>query len=327
MYYVDDYSISTLPPLKEDIKINLIKLFEYYLRSIIEKIVSSPKYNTIKYNNIKFISSNINIHYQKSNKYKILLITDYIENNNLMQMIKHIVQISEYEINIVNLNQIKINGGCTGCYQCTINSKCIYNDQFTDFYNEKVITADSIIFAVSIKDRGLSSKFIQFIDREFFNNHIPVHKEKKIAFILSGNFRDSHNIKEIIDLYCNVRGATLVDVISDEDNQRNIEINIENLYNKLIWSLKNNYKKPEDFYAVGYFKIMCDKIYTLRHLFYQNYRYYKKNDLLKYPTDRSIIYKIKSLLSFFTFIISKNKKDILNMERQKQIIMIRHYLR
>ena len=98
-------------------------------------------------------------------------------------MIKYLVQISEYEINIVNLNHIKINGGCTGCAQCTFDSKCIYNDQFRSFYNEKVFNTDSIIFAVNIKDRGLSSKFFQFIDREFFYNHIPVHKGKKIEFI------------------------------------------------------------------------------------------------------------------------------------------------
>ena len=117
---------------------------------------------------------------------KIIVLTDVRDSNsNLGKMIDRFTQPFTEEIEIIDLNDIDIRGGCLGCMRCGYDYTCVQKDGFTDFYNSRVMTADIIVFAGEVRGPYLSSKWKEFYDRAFFWNHTPslVGKQllKKIA--------------------------------------------------------------------------------------------------------------------------------------------------
>jgi multimeric flavodoxin WrbA len=185
-----------------------------------------------------------------------------------------------------NLNDIDIKGSCLGCLQCGYDNVCVYEgkDDFIDFYNE-LKDFDAIIFAGTIKDRYLSSKWKEFFDRGFFNTHIPIFKDKQLGFIISGSLNQNSNLREIMDGYSQWQHANLVDFVTDEsEDSSEIDIALQSLARQVIRSASSNYVKPSTFLGVGGMKIFRDAVYgRLRFPFQADHKYYSENGLYDFP--------------------------------------------
>ena len=61
----------------------------------------------------------------------VLILTDCDENDiQLQNMIDRFQSNLPIDSRIINLNDIRIDGGCLGCFNCAVSGKCIYKDKF-----------------------------------------------------------------------------------------------------------------------------------------------------------------------------------------------------
>ena len=56
-------------------------------------------------------------------------------------------------VELINLHDVNIRGGCLGCCQCGYDNTCVYTDGYIDFYKNRLVPADIIIMAGSVHDR------------------------------------------------------------------------------------------------------------------------------------------------------------------------------
>ena len=121
-------------------------------------------------------------------------------------------------IDVVGLPSIHIAGGCMGCLRCGVTDHCVYEgkDGFIDMYRQRLMTADVIVFAVTLRDRGVSSTFKRFLDRGFFNTHRRSFRGAQMVFLVSGALSLAGTVYEMIHAYAEWQGANLVDIVSDE---------------------------------------------------------------------------------------------------------------
>ena len=66
-------------------------------------------------------------------------------------------------------------------------------------YRTQVMAADILIYAGTIVDRYLSSRWKTFFDRSFFNTHTPKLIGKQMAFVISGPYSQLPNLNEILN--------------------------------------------------------------------------------------------------------------------------------
>jgi multimeric flavodoxin WrbA len=107
---------------------------------------------------------------------RVVVLTDARpQQANLLAMIGRFRAGLDGEVEVLNLHDVDIKGGCLGCLRCGPAYRCAYTgkDGFIEFYNEKLKTADVLVFAGAIVDRQLSWKWREFFDRSFFNTHTP----------------------------------------------------------------------------------------------------------------------------------------------------------
>ncbi len=223
---------------------------------------------------------------------KILIITDSVDRStNLGKMIQLFQSCFSTEIEIVNIHDLDIKGGCLGCIQCGYDNICVYKDkdEFSEFWSVKLESADILVFAGNIVDRYLSSRWKMVFDRSFFNGHIPTLREKQFGFLISGPLGQIANLRQIIESIPELEESNLVDIITDEyEDSKIIDSLIYNLAKRLIIFSQSGYKKPQTFLSVGGNKIFRDAVYgRMRFVFQADHRYYEEHGFYDFPhTDK-----------------------------------------
>ncbi len=96
-------------------------------------------------------------------------------------MLERFGQSFSSHVEVLNLNDVDIKGGCLGCIKCGYDNTCAYEgkDGFMEFFNTKVKSADVLVLAGTVQDRYLSSRWKLYFDRSFFNGHAPNTWESK----------------------------------------------------------------------------------------------------------------------------------------------------
>ncbi len=219
---------------------------------------------------------------------KVLVVTDSQDHQtNLVRMIERFRASFSSEIEVINLWDIDIKGACLGCIQCGYDNQCVYEgkDDYIDFYNTKVKTADILVWAGTIKDRYLSSRWKVFLDRSFFNGHAPSLIGKQIGFIISGPLSQVPNLRQILEAHVEVQHANLGGFVTDEyGDSAKIDNLLQGLAKRLVQFADNNYIKPSTFLGVGGTKIFRDDIWgRLRFPFRADYVAYRKLGIYDFP--------------------------------------------
>jgi multimeric flavodoxin WrbA len=215
---------------------------------------------------------------------RILIITDNDgEQTNLSAMTERFTEAFADNIEVVNLRNIDIRGGCLGCLNCCYDYTCVYKaqDGYIEFLNTKVNPADALVFAGAIKDRYLSSLMKCYFDRTFFKGMTPTMKGKQFGFIISGPLRQISNLRQILEAFFEVQQANVVDIITDEaEDSDAIDKGLQSMAVRLIRLARAEYVKPGTFFRQGVGKILRDETWgNQRFVHPADHRYYKKHGL------------------------------------------------
>ncbi|WP_273321475.1 NAD(P)H-dependent oxidoreductase [Vallitalea guaymasensis] len=286
MNYIDYFSLHMYDLEKEDIRKNLLKFANNYFDSIENEVITLKNYRPIKHSPISYIPKITHNKINVLNK-KVIIVTDSLDNNNLKNMLNKFKNSFSQNVELVNLQDIDMKGSCLGCLKCGYNYECIYTDKddFINFYNNKLKTADIIIFAGTIKYRHLSSTWKKFFDRGFFNTHTPSLSGKQVGFMISGALNQIPNLKQILESYTQWQGSNLVGFITDEyDTSEEIDNQLHAFSYNLIKLSNVNYHKPATFLGIAGMKIFRDEIWgNIRFPFIADHKAYKALRVYDFP--------------------------------------------
>jgi multimeric flavodoxin WrbA len=213
---------------------------------------------------------------------KILVVSDETnENTNVGKMVKRFRESFSSEIEIINLYDIDIKGGCISCLQCGYDHKCSYigKDGFIEFWENVVMTSDILVFAGVIKDRYLSSRWKMVQDRAFYMTHTPTLMGKQMGYIISGPLNQIPNLSQMFQAHIEIQDSNFVDIITDEfGTSEDIDALLHDFARRLVTFSKADYIKPITFLGEGGKKIFRDDIYGRnRFVFLADHEYYEKH--------------------------------------------------
>jgi hypothetical protein len=255
---------------------------------------------------------------------KILLVVDSDNRQrNLNRMAEQFRKAFPFDIEMINLQQVDMKGGCLGCLQCGYDYTCAYTgkDEFIDFFNTKVKTADIVVFAGEVKDRYLSSRWKMFFDRSFFNTHTPHLVGKQIGFIVSGPLGQIPNLRQILEAYTELQRGNLVDIVTDEyEDSAVIDGLLQKLAADLVWFAERSYIQPRTFLGVGGMRIFRDDVWgRLRFPFRADHQFYKKHGIYDFP-QKDYKGRIMSQILLLLSKIPTIRKEIYHKRMKEEMI-------
>ncbi len=258
-----------------------------FFDSIQNHVPTSKKYSPVLYRAFDYVPGPVGQRIRTQGK-KVLILTDLKDpQTNLGKMIERFRNSFVDEGRVTNLHHIDIKGGCLGCLQCGYDYECSYGgqDEYVHFYKDQVKTADILIFAGTIQDRYLSSRWKMFFDRSFFHTHTPSLTGKQVGILLSGPLRQIPNLRQILEAYTEWQQAHLVDIVTDEEEESNsLDARLQHLAERVIHFAEKHYSKPNTFLGVGGMKIFRDDVWgKLRFPFQADHQFYKKHHLYDFP--------------------------------------------
>ena len=267
---------------KENGRRELKLFFENLLIYVDEGLAASKLYNSVSKSTFEY-KGGVTDKFVDTTK-KIIIITDASkEDINLNEMIDKYKSYIKSPVEVLNLNDVDIKGGCLGCCKCAAENKCVYDDKdgYRKFLDYIIKNADIIIFAGTIKDRYLSSRFKLYYDRSFCYNHVPILKGKHIGYIISGKLSENQNLRQILEFH--TQGSNLIGFVTDEAEDNAVIDNQIYAFAKMsIDYSERNYFKCETFLNVATNKLFGDAIEgELGAIFLEDYKYYKKNKIFK----------------------------------------------
>ena len=287
MRYVGGLSAAMQDLLEEEGQKQVRYFAEDFFEAIEKRRPTVRNYPALRFDPIDYVPEPVERKVDEGGK-KVLVLTDVEDpDSNLAKMVERFRATFVGDIEIINLHDIAIKGGCLGCLRCGYDNQCAYadKDDYMAFFNSKVKPSDILVWAGTIKDRYLSSRWKLFFDRSFFNTHQPTLTGKQVAMIVSGPLGQIPNLRQILELYPDFGQGNLVDIVTDEyDTSSEMDGMLQTLAERLVHSAQVGYIKPRTFLSVAAMKIFRDEIYGgLRFPFVADHQYYKQHGLYDFP--------------------------------------------
>ncbi|MDD3229473.1 MAG: NAD(P)H-dependent oxidoreductase [Oscillospiraceae bacterium] len=194
----------------------------------------------------------------------------------LSAMIEDFISVYPYPVRIVNISEFPFQGGCLGCFRCAGDGKCVYKDGFDSFLREQIQAADALVYAFTIRDHSMGSRFKMYDDRQFCNGHRTVTECMPFGYIVNGDYESEQNLKTVIEARSEVGHNFLAGVGTDAAS-------INAMSKRLTYALEHKYVLPRNFYGVGGMKIFRDLIWLMRGLMKADHDFYKKHGIYDFP--------------------------------------------
>ncbi len=211
----------------------------------------------------------------------VVIIADMGEDTpNLCTMVERFRAKLPVQSRVVNLREYPFRGGCLGCFNCAPDGKCVYTDGFDEFLRTKIQTAQAMVYAFSISDHSMGSRFKLYDDRQFCNGHRTVTIGMPVAYLISGNLTAESNLQTVIEARAQVGSNILAGIATDE---MDTDGQIDRLADCLAYSLENKNTQPQNFYGIGGMKIFRDLIYQMRGMMRADHRFYKAQGQYDFP--------------------------------------------
>jgi multimeric flavodoxin WrbA len=217
---------------------------------------------------------------------KIRVVADIEDpKSNIAAMVQRFSGAFQEKIEVFNIRDIDIKGGCLGCIQCGFDNICIYKDGYVDFVNSHMRGQDVTVFASQIKDRFLSARLKMFWDRGFFNGHVPLQTGIQVGFLVSGPLSQIANLQEVMQAMPEMGENNYAGAVADESGSSQIvDSLIDDLARKCVDYSRQKYIRPRTFLGEGGHKIFRDAIWArMRFPFDADYRYYESHGLFDFP--------------------------------------------
>lgn len=217
---------------------------------------------------------------------KVVIITDAgPEDRSLQQMITVYQRAVAQPVDVLNINQLRMDGGCLGCMRCADDGACGYKDEYAATFDRRVAPADVVLYAGVVRDRYLSARFKVFIDRYFRNGHRPLDKRQLVGFIISGPLQQLGALREILEAHVQMGHNQRLGVATDEAaSPETITANLQRLAQATDRWLQSPWFAPPTFLGVGGVKIFRDLVYETKGLMTADHRFYRDHGLYDFPT-------------------------------------------
>lgn len=273
------------------------KFFERFLWSVKEGVFSSAPRHTVSYNPVAATPYNSS-EAKKADKDVLILTDETNPDSNLSSMINRFAGVLGYETRVVNISEYPLSGGCLGCLRCAVTEKCIYKDGFDTFLREKIQTADAIVYAFTVSDHSMGSRFKMYDDRNFCNGHRTVTVGMPVGYLVSGNYSAEINLRNVIEARSETGSNFLAGVATDEYDT---DTQIDTLAKALTFALETAHTAPQNFWGVGGMKIFRDLIYQMRGMMKADHKFYKKQGIYDFPHKNKgktmLMYAVGAMLS------------------------------
>ena len=181
---------------------------------------------------------------------------------------------------IVNIREYPFRGGCLGCFNCAVTGKCIYTDRFDDYLRNEIQTADSIVYAFTIRDHSMGARFKMYDDRQFCNGHRTVTIGMSIGYLISGDLSCEQNLQTILEARAQVGSNFLAGIATDTQDP---DTAIDQLCAKLTYALEQKYLPPQNFYGIGGMKVFRDLIWLMQGMMRADHKFYKAHGQYDFP--------------------------------------------
>ncbi len=208
---------------------------------------------------------------------------DAPERIRLQAMCDRLIRRLPCEAKVLDIRAFPFAGGCLGCFHCAADGRCVYKDGFDDWLRRNVQSADAIVYAFSVRDHAMGSRFKTFDDRQFCNGHRTVTMGRPVGYLVDGALDEEENLRLLMEARAQVGGNFLAGIACD---QRDPDAGIDHLAGTLVWALEQSYQPPQNFYGVGGMKIFRDLIYQMRGLMRADHRFYKAHGFYDFPQKR-----------------------------------------
>lgn len=205
------------------------------------------------------------------------------EDKQLSDMISYFQTNLSIKSKIVNIREYPLKGGCIGCFNCATNGICIYKDGFDSFLRNEIQRASAIIYAFSIKDHSMGSRFKMYDDRQFCNGHRTVTMGMPVGYLISGNYSQEQNLQMILEGRAQVGGNILTGIATDEYHPKKT---IDDMIACLEYALEHKNTQPQNFYGIGGMKIFRDLIYQMQGMMKADYKFFKSHGQFDFPQKR-----------------------------------------
>lgn len=211
----------------------------------------------------------------------VVIVTDCTPDNpQVSSMIARFQAVFPIKTRLINISEYPFMGGCLGCFNCATDGVCIYKDGFDKFLREEIQTARAIVYAFTIRDHSMGSRFKMYDDRNFCNGHRTVTIGMPIGYLISGNYSEEVNLQTIIEGRAQV-GCNILAGIATDENAPDAEI--DSLSDSLLYALEHKNTGPQNFYGVGGMKIFRDLIYQMRGMMKADHKFFKSHGQYDFP--------------------------------------------
>ena len=211
----------------------------------------------------------------------VVIVTDVTSDDiQLNNMIARFRSVFPRKTRIFNIREYNLMGGCLGCFGCAVTGKCVYKDNFDEVLRNEIQTAQSIVYAFSIKDHSMGSTFKMYDDRNFCNGHRTVTIGMPVGYLISGNYSQETNLQTIVEARAQVGSNFLAGVATDECNP---DAAIDKLSATLTYALERAYVPPQNFYGIGGMKIFRDLIWLMQGMMKADHKFYKSHGQYDFP--------------------------------------------
>ncbi len=211
----------------------------------------------------------------------VVIVTDCQQDNSRLQsMIDRFRAVLPRKTRVVNIREYPLKGGCLGCFNCAVSGKCIYKDGFDEYLRNEIQTADSIVYAFTVRDHSMGARFKMYDDRNFCNGHRTVTIGMPVGYLVSGNLAEETNLQTILEARAQVGTNFLAGIATDEENP---DAEIDLLARRLVYALENRYVPPQNFYGVGGMKIFRDLIWLMQGMMKADHKFFKSHGQYDFP--------------------------------------------
>ena len=211
----------------------------------------------------------------------VVIVADLMEGDNqLKAMIDRFRSQLNRRTRIINIREYPFRGGCLGCFSCAVSGKCVYTDGFDDFLRNEIQTAQSIVYAFTIRDHSMGARFKMYDDRNFCNGHRTVTIGMPIGYLVSGNLAAETNLQTIMEARAQVSSNFLAGIANDRHDPNG---QIDMLARRVEYALDNNYVPPQNFYGIGGMKVFRDLIWLMQGMMRADHKFYKAHGQYDFP--------------------------------------------
>lgn len=280
MRYVDFLSADMQDLLKEEGRATLCVFGAHFLDAIKAQQLTTRVYPPVTTREFDYTPGPVGATVDLGER-RLSIITDAEPHQaNLIHMVERFAAAFTGDVEITNLRDLDIKGGCLGCMHCGYDNECVYEDKddFITFYERSVKGADLLVFAGAVRDRYLSSRWKMFLDRSFYNGHAPTMRGKQVGFLISGPLGQIPNLREALIGMLEVQPANVSGFVTDEHGDAaHIDGLLDALAARMVRFAEESYVRPPTFLGVGGEIIFRDSMWgPLRAVFLADHRAYKR---------------------------------------------------